>query len=146
MELLHWRQGKLFCSFGRRHVGHVYQPKHFYHAAFCSSRQSNGPATPAPVNISATFLRVPHKNHAAPLAVFVPALNDRFVIMRHLRNFYMNSLNDLALERFATILSRRCRSVWCGCWCGLAAFRPLLHIKVWNCNYPELSLTTVDCG
>lgn len=26
-------------------------------------------------------------------------LNDRFVIMRHLRNFYMNSLNDLTFER-----------------------------------------------
>lgn len=41
-------------------------------------------------------------------------LNDRFVIMRHLRNFYMNSLNDLTFERASILTMRAAPSLRCG--------------------------------
>lgn len=41
-------------------------------------------------------------------------LNDRFVIMRHLRNFYMNSLNELTFERASILTMRAAPSLRCG--------------------------------
>lgn len=104
------------------HVGHVYKMRRVLSIFITQTPQH--PRTPPPCHTVVEnrlllefcsfflcgkfFIKKCHVVWFRLLSPCESPLNDRFVIMRHLRNFYMNSLNDLTFERASAPILMRC--------------------------------------